>query len=64
MTITVDEQTERAEQLERLRALVDEGFANAHATAPMAVLRDAVASCEAQKKFYADCGFVDASAQG
>ncbi len=55
-------QTERAEQLDRLRALVGGSFADAHANEPMAVLRHAVASCGAQKKFYPDCGCVDVSA--
>jgi len=62
MTIAMSEQAERAELLERMRKVVDDGTAAAYAQSPIAQLRHAVLTCEAQTKRYEDCGFVDAGA--
>jgi len=59
MTIAQGEDDERADLMARLRGIATKRTADAYEGAPLSDLRHIVASGEAQRRFYAECGFED-----
>jgi hypothetical protein len=62
MTMAQVEDDERAELMARLRGIATKRTADAYEGAPLIDLRRIVASGEAQRRFYAECGFEDMAA--
>jgi len=61
MATAMNEDTERAALMRRLREHVSEGLASRFEHAPIVQLRTMVSDCDEQEEFYRLCGLQDVS---